>query len=498
MRKYFTIQLPSWTLTSVIKSELPVVRSVYAAAATGPWASAGKFDIVNKDSRFASNMQFQFLQNPTITAFPKTPLKNSTLATTDDADPAIVQKAFWENQRFLPSSTSNVTMSWIFARQYSERQGGDGNNSGSWVILKPTPYLPSILHAGWPQYSFGVYNEGPAFDLTAPIGTITATGSAYLHANKEGSEPGTFTTDLRIGSIGSYKGTYDSLLGVEEYLNELRSRDSSYVEYVFGGVYVGDTSISHSMRQVRLCDTTPDSTYTSASKLRDSLFRTSLFDFPNGAVLKFFRGSYFGDSLSILSGGNLYDSSAYISYKIELVFSDGTYTVVDSSSFCPARGHFIVPKLVQISNGSGLSKDVYLRVRANSSGYPSDDAHVLFSREVLDTAYITYEDTSFILYKRRPASQLSVSDGLLVSNPYPNPVELHSKMDIVIQARFVEGSPMKVDLLDVLGRVLISKTVQSTGDFQDLTLTLPGTNGTYLVRVRAGNAQIVKPICVTK
>jgi hypothetical protein len=471
-----------------MQSQILIARSDFS---TGGWRNAnGVADIVMASSRNVNTLIFEWLLNPSITAFPKSRLPNLPIFPVD-RDPAVTELAYWEHNQ-LNGTVFPVDNVWWAS--YNEDNGKNGT-TGQWRNS-------GVLSFGtWPQRSFGIYNAGPTFlggNNQNLIGISSASGhstESYILANWPGND-GTSNGFTTLHNYGSYKGTYDTLQGVDFYRTEIRAKDSAYAQFVWGKVYVGDTSAGLPMREVMLHLGQNDSGYVNHDELRDSSFITEVFNWPNGAELQYFRGLYVSDSASINPGGSLYDSTANMTYTIDIVYSDGSKLRVDSLYFDPTQGKVFTPTTMHIINQSGLSKDVYLRVRAVILGYPDADSTVEIQDERTTQPYANFADSTVNAYKYGHPLPGTVNS-LTVLNPYPNPINSGENKQLHILFAYPDGYEVSLELLNVMGASIEQHTVSASGGWKDVSFITPKTAGAYFIRVKAGGYQKVVSLSVT-
>jgi hypothetical protein len=138
------------SLTKIYISEINIRNTIY----NGDWT--GSLKTFNRDLNMkATNLNWEWLLNPSITAYPKSRLNNTTNVLTDQ-DPGITQIGFW-----------NYHPNLVATDFYSEAPSLDGN-SGRWWGTIPDG------SGSWTQRSFGQYNAGPFFEAPPNIGWISA------------------------------------------------------------------------------------------------------------------------------------------------------------------------------------------------------------------------------------------------------------------------------------------------------------------------------------
>jgi hypothetical protein len=322
-------------------------------------------------------------------------------------------------------------------------------------------------------------------------------GSSYAAGNHINSS-NAIENNLIIQNYGVYslKGTFDTLLPYNLYRAESTTIDSSEFRFIWGKVYVGDTSSSLPMRQVMLHWGLDSNLITdSTDKVRDSIFRTEVFDLPVGADIKYWRGIFLGDSLLVKSGGSLYGSGKGVFYTVELVFDSVTVDTIETLSLSPSAGKYFSPDSVTIINARSSMHDVYLRVRGKIITDTSRAISTMFEDIAEYDGYPTVGDTEFTIYKKG-YPQITPSTTLAVANPYPDPS--YNQGYITIPVYFLEGYPVKAEIYDALGRVIGSKTLMGSGAWQSVIFDSPKSPGSYLVRITAAGEQKTVMFTVVK
>ena len=228
---------------------------------------------------------------------------------------------------------------------------------------------------------------------------------------------------------------------------------------------------------------------------RDSLLRTQVFNWPSGATLQYFRAMNASDSNAIKSGGIFWSSSIKLKYQVELVHSGGAIDTIELLTWSPFDTDWIPPTLVTLTNTSGSSEDVYLRARLVSiCGVPDDTT----SRINCFFTEIPFHCADTVSYKRGAGLGQLEHGALSVGDLFPNPV-LQSKGSFSFFAAYATGRNLRATIIDVLGReVSIPLDVTTTGLWQLVKMNAPQTQGSYFLKLTAGNDNRMLPFSVLK
>lgn len=411
----------------------------------------------------------EYIRNGSITGTPKSRLKNVHYDFTNhigDEDLGGVELGFWQQNAINQNGVNK-----IWPRHYQETPGVEG--TGQWDVVA-SDYLPA--NGRWSQRSFGVFNEG----------YHNFQGHSYFLGN----DP---LTDylISVESAGSYKGTYDQQLPYELYRDEYRSEDCAGVRFVWGSVYVSD-STSH--RQVMLYNGQDSSGYSSHDAERDSLFRTASFTVLAGDTITFWRAAY---HTCCYCADSVFARTPFfqMGYSIELVHQNGQVDTLEKLNFCPGTGNYIDPRTIH-TTPSPITEDVYIRVRGHMNGMSDADSLCEFDVESMFGSYASNGDS--IVALKSVGGIIENPSALNVKMPYPNPV-LKQNGNINIMVAYPTGHTVQMQVLDVLGRECANeKDVNSAGDWQTVPITVPKTVGTYYLRVTAGNETKLFPLIVTE
>jgi hypothetical protein len=233
--------------------------------------------------------------------------------------------------------------------------------------------------------------------------------------------------------------------------------------------------------------------------MRDIFFRTEVFDWPAGTEIQLYRNVFFSDSLAIAHDGALWDSSFKMKYIIELV-DDSTNFIrtVETIEFSPILGKFVVPGALRIYNDSSFIRDVYLRVRKDASDTLSVDSLTAFEEDQYDGEYDAQTDSFYVL-KQAPGTYIPTSNNTIfdVSDPFPDPASIALSGKINLLVKYPKGADFKVEIIDILGRVIDSRNIISSSSWNRVIFDLPKAEGIYFVKVSAGNFQKICPFTVT-
>ena len=505
--------------TNIIISEIRIARTFFRIEQSpSTWIGLnGLRDVNVVFKRNTASMAFDYLLNPSITAFPKSRLSQSFSTSFIDEDPGIVELAFWEHsrsERQSDGSILDVVHNNFNLGEYAELQymaGGLGN----WYMKLLLATSTTIGVGTKTQRSVGMYDAGPKFDgaTHAPIithglnpgvdpGHNWLFGDSYAIGNSVAGSTELSCNDFVSSFVqGSYKGTFDTTLGYEIYSSEFRQRDTAFVKFAWGKVYVGDTTSGLPLRQVIIRQSDRDSGFASRNEMRDSLFQTEIVDWHDDTELRYSRLILLSDSNCIQPGGSLYGSSIYMNYVVELVDADShIIDTVEKLSFKPYSGKSIVPLTFKLYNYSGHTRNVFLRVRGVVSGFDDADSVTQFSIEYGDS-YPSNGDSIIACYKLvQPGLDLSPSDGglLQVSAVYPNPIRPINNRSAQFFSLYPRGYTVSYELLDVLGEVVSDIiTKESTGYWQENLIVVPRTAGVYFLRIHAGSNTKVIPLSST-
>lgn len=424
------------------------------------------------NTELALNPRFEWLRNPSINGFPRTHLPDRTLPTADK-DYGEVDFLQWiENEVSLNVETPVDRLdNWY----YLEKPGGTTKTLGAW-----SQYAYEVQPAANSQRSVGMYEA-----------------NTYGGGNKVLSVGGAAEDAIMFHSTGSYKGTYDSLLAGQVYSGERLMVNSLGGRFVWGNVFVGDSSASLPSRQVKMCWNIDSTTNLSnISEVRNALYRTETFDYPVGAILRYWRGFLFSDSIFASLDGPLYSPNRFLKYTVELVSDSIHVDTLEQVVVAPYNGTFGSPKHVTVSNASGIVHDAYLRVRVEMSldtisniAYTVQD---IYARQPFEALF----DTS-IVYFKRGYGELSRKTDLSVGSPFPQPIEMRQGT-ISLPVFYPEGHIITLTMVDNLGKTVSTQSVLSTGSWQLAGLTVPTSPGAYFVVVRADNYSDVAPFIVTR
>jgi hypothetical protein len=481
----------------VYSSEIDAAKTYYDAYGHGTWVNSGGLkDVKTLYAAVAGDMTWSWLLNPSITGFPKSRLFYDGIAIPNH-DPAAIELGFWLENAFGSPYTPNSAIT----RLYGELSPG----VGTW--LSSSAKKTTLWRAGageWTQRSFGQYNEGPTYTTGGlpPTNFLTPDlGLSYLLAN----DPTLGITVVDHLVNGSYKGTFDSVGLQNVYRSELYMNDTNYARFVFGNVFVGDSTHTNPVRQVMMhtwhLDTT--SGWTSHTAMRDSIFRTETFDWPMGSEISFYRGVLTSDSLAFrfypgaASGGSFSDTSIRLRYTFELVNENGNVTPVEALTFSPGNSQFAIPKYIIVVNDSAYVRNVYLRATTSHTGVSDNDSAWEFQDVMADTGvFQAYADSTMSL--KHAVAIAGSSTHLQVAGPFPS-INIGGGERTELLFAYSPHNDVAVRVFDILGRQ-VGETMhsQSLGSWQPINIVTPETAGKYFVRVSAGNDTKTAELVVLK
>jgi hypothetical protein len=259
------------------------------------------------------------------------------------------------------------------------------------------------------------------------------------------------------------------------------------MRFVWGSVYVGDSSSGQPFRQVMLYNGIDSGGYSSHSAQRDSIFRTEVFTINIGEKVNYSRALYYPCCYTL--------PWVQMKYTVELVHQSGLVDTLETPTFSPSYGKFIVPTRIRTTY-SNTTEDIFIRVRGDLSGVSDADSLCEYQVESMFGQYPTIRD-SVVSFKISQFGKIETSR-LNVAPPFPNPV-LHGTQDISIEAAFISGYPIKAEIVDELGRLSGNPVeVSATGNWQSLVLTAPRTSGTYYIKVSASGEVKLFPFIVSR
>ena len=409
----------------------------------------------------ASTMSWEWQVNPSITGFPMSRLLPGIGADDDKGD---IEMLVTEVKKYGVSGNSNTLV---------ERLYGAGNWSNLTTEFKPSGGAVNS------QRSFGPYNGKPSFAL----GNLSTNPSVIY---------------IPLERIGAWKGTFDSVGRTRFFSGETRVIDTSFAQFIWGDVFVGDTSSGHALRQVKLYRGVDTSGYTSTSQIRDSIFRTEVFDWPVGADIRYFRG-IFADSLTHATGGDFNRVGVRMKYIVELVHVAGGIDTIEEISFAPYYSQSIQRGTVRVAGPISTSEDVYLRVRGEVSSIPEADSLYLFEDiSKLDSSFVSYLDTTLVPYKLPGNGSEVVGGQLKIMPAFPNPVPVSARgTSVLVYAP--KSVVFTVSLVDLLGRTLGEPMeLVSVGGWQRVWLPIQRQFGVLVCTVQAGGDKVSTRIMMTR
>jgi hypothetical protein len=231
--------------------------------------------------------------------------------------------------------------------------------------------------------------------------------------------------------------------------------------------------------------------FSSATELRDSLFRTEVFDLHPSEHVDYFRAIY--NQCCDCAITAVQNPGFHMNYTVELVH-DATSSIdtIEVLNYSPGNGQYVQDRVVHL-NPDTLLEDVYLRIRGDIAGVSDSLYH--FTDERLDGSYPSTGDTT-LAFKRSITAPIPMTDGLAVLPPFPNPV-VNSGFDAAVF--YPAGGQITLDLSDMIGRNVIGPVqVTSNGAWQRVSLPAPAASGSYLLRVKAGNDEKTCVIIVNR
>ncbi len=505
-------------------------------AKTIPGALSPWNPVLEKITETANDDSWSWLRNPSVTAFPKTSLKDAT--DNSDQDPGAAELLYVDScaQNALGATT---TYNYVLEEQFHELQGDlhTPTFGGKWYLPKPSwfptdPTNNNNYIGANAQRSFGIYNTGPQYGTTQPLGSndlLNPDGStSYTHGLSYGVANavagGTIEPWLSSPTpdIGALKGTYDTALGVQLYRSEQRRKDSSVVTFKWGKVYVGDTALNEPFREVMLHDGEPDSNgYISHDAIRDSIFATEWFDWPVSAEVKYDRlmlipqagvltyridtltdydtlgnpivkydtvaGSFIPDTTRRTDSA-FFETGTGMVYTVQLVHISGHVDTIEQAVYIPSLGLFITPKTVHIENASNFADTVMLRVVGSFTNVPDADSDVRFEEETMLDTYPSIGDTTFAIVSG--GGQLPLLDpSFSAMGPYSNPSHPSAKNVSILVHYPSSGSTITAQVYDQLGNAVgAASSYTSDGQKWDrIPIHAPATAGGYYITVSVGN-----------
>jgi hypothetical protein len=455
-------------------SSIVIAQSDYSGQKWWPAPGATTYPYVMY-TEGSTDQTFTWLLNPSLTAYPKTAHINSSSPSSDE-DFGVAEVLFWKQRGTNPNS--------IFFTQYSELPGASGK--GTWSSNLGS----SILYGQNTEASFSPYSLG------SPGGT------SLFEANSVSS---LLTWTSAPVQQGSYKGTFDTIQPYSYYRSEMRNKDSLWYKFIFGDVFVNDSSTSN-YRQVMLHYEPDTSGFSSFGEERDSVFLTEWFDVPIGAQINYYRGILFPEVLCDSVHNSLTDSTINVNYVIQLIHASGlidtlenlTFTPGSSTPLHPVPPQYIFPKNAHsAANLHGLDT-VQIRVKATIVGFQDVDSLVSFGIETALDKYFSVADTN-VAYKYGSTAKLeSGVNEFTVAGPFPNPAgELSPSVSALLH--LPAGLTAKVEVLDILGRVIsVAEPLTGTGDWRRVNLSRPSCVGSYFLHIVAGNNIRFLPFTVMK
>ena len=497
-------------------------------------------DAITED---ATDDTWSWLLNPSVTAFPKTPLNDVTKGTiTNDQDPGAAELLYWQQNELSQTTGLETPVNNIVEQQFYESQGDSHITfTGAWHLVLPSwyPYNPlsnnNYVGAN-SQRSFGIYNTGPQYHTNSPLQLFVNASpdlTPYVHGLSYGiantvSNPSSpsFSIQPTLTSptpdYGAAKGTYDTTLGVQLYRSERRRKDSSMVTFKWGKVYVGDTSLGQPFREVMLHDGPVDSNgFVSHDAERDSIFATEWFDWPVSAEIKYDRLmlipqagelTFNIDTLSYYdttgTQHNVYDTVAgafipdtsrrsdsafftrgtQIMYTVQLIHQSGHIDTIEQAIYNPSAGLFITPKTVFIDNAGYVADTVMLRVIGSLTNVPDADSDVQFEEETMLDTYPSDGDTTVAI---ATGGGLMPAPGptFMAAGPYANPSRPSANNVSVLVHYPGAGTTITAQVYDYLGNA-VGRASSKTSDAQAwdrIRIHAPGSRGIYYITVKAGN-----------
>jgi len=504
---------------------LSSIRTARTTDLTGDWSVLQDFLTAG-----ATDPNFHWLVNPSITAFPKTSLTGS-------ADPHAAELLYTEKDNW-DVGLGMVPYNSLHERLFNWPYGKDPSSLpwpvGNWTTIDKSPFPASGVNS---QRSFGLYTTGPQYitDIHGNHSLVEEDGiTPYTHGLSYGMGnavvSGTVTDKFTTPVVGAFKGTFPQPIGEDLYRVEDRFMDSSAVEFQWGGVYVDDTALGMPAREVILNDVSSDTGLTTHEAIRDSIFQTEWFDWPVSGEVVYNRWMAFAtgrfadsavDSTNIDSlGGSQIESSSctgsgnggsgtitvyhpdstvrgdsnfiqpcvFMNYTVQLVHQSGRVDTVDRMMYNPYARIQITPKTVHLVNASDFADTVQLRVVGNFSPcIPDADSNVVFGREQMLDTIGDLGDTTVAIG----------SGGILpppdtcfaVNGPYTNPSSPGAN-DVSILVHYCgTGSAISAQVYDYLGHPIGAPSLfNSDGQVWDrLPITAPGSSGTYYITVTVGS-----------
>lgn len=473
------------------------------------------------------------LSNPSITAFPKTSVPSGLDPVAAelmyvDGGITLHERRFWESSQGSPSTVDiqdlNDPKGWSFPNGLNaQRSFGAYATGPKWLVTSP------------PSQPFKYDEYGRTYN--APLNTLATPNHGLTLGIGNSEVDGAVLPTIAVGDYGAYKfGTFDTALGVELYRSEMRVKDSSAVAFVWGKVYVEDSSLGLPKREVRLHNGYPDSTgFASTAAMRDTIFSTEWFNWPvsatisyNRLMLTLARGfavqqvdtvmvdttrgdtagvhtfpmldtvSVFQVDSSIRPDTSFFAPGLRMNYTVELVHQNGHIDTVERMLYKPMTGSSIAPMTIHIAHAGLFEDTVKLRVRGDFANVPDGDSVVEFARETSLDAYPSLADSTIAI--GTGGGIVSPGDTCFAAiGPYPNPT-IASGSNVSVLVHYCGTTlPIIAQVYDVVGDPIGSPvTVTSDGQTWDrIPIAIPSTSGAYFVHVNVGGYSTVVSFVVS-
>jgi len=462
------------------QSAIPVRRSEYGA----PWNTAifgwSNVPLLTTYTEDAADMQWKWLRNPSITAFPKSRLHNDDSHPNLDIDPGSAELCFWQQNTCISNVTPPLAMlvDEEFSFRYSEPPGAVTEPGGHW---KPDVYNPpfnpfafsSPSHVSNTQLSFGTYNAGNgAFDNNG-MNFSSEYGSFNDYNSTDIS--GTPTTDVvSMWSSVAYKMNASSRK-YHTYLEDVTDEGATDVRFIIGDVLNLDR-YSSNRKEILL---TP-----SNNSDKGELFSSDPIVLEKeGGRLTFTIGLLYSGYSEETNNTVLKVAHEELpTYLIQVVYGDGrveTLREVAAGDIRLSDNRFTT---IEVRNGDCVNHSIRISIRKK-----------VISSQALVSSHLTSEThldgysplgIETICLKEDPGGNSTLGN-LHVTAPFPNPLLGRNDPISISIASSSGNQAVSIEMFDALGRNMANMEYLIDEEWKNIQIPNPKISGTYYIQIRA-------------